>query len=261
MENKIKAVLVDDENDSIEVLTYMLNKYAPEIEIVGRANNVEEAFVKIETLQPNLVFLDIQMPEQNGFSLLKKFENISFEVVFITSHNQYAINAIKFNALDYVLKPIDIEELKSTSLKAIEAVRKKNNTKQQIINLINHIEKQHDNLKIAVHKGDKVLMISVDQIIAVEAEGRYSNFTMIHNEKHTIAKNLKDIELYLYGNLNFIRISKSIIINVNFIKEYTKYSPYNIELINGNTYEIPRRKRTEILEKIKTINSNKQSFI
>jgi two-component system LytT family response regulator len=231
----------------------LLHKYAPEIEILGRANNVEDAFYKISSLNPNLVFLDIQMPKEDGFSLLKKFESINFEIIFITSHNQYAINAIKFNALDYILKPIAIEEFKITITKATDAIFKKNYSNPQVINLINHIEKQHNDLKIAVHKGDKVKMIAVEEIISIDAEGRYSNLTMINKEKHTIAKYLKDIEMYLINDQRFLRISKSTIINVCFIKEYSKNSPYFIELTNGYLYEIPRRKRTEILKKLKAI--------
>jgi two-component system LytT family response regulator len=251
MENKIRTILIDDENDSIDVLKYLLKNYAGDFEIVGIASNVKDAYEKIILLQPNIIFLDINMPKENGFELLKKIEKINFEIVFITSHNQYAINAIKFNALDYILKPIAIDEFKETINKARQSIQQKNNNYAQIVNLINVLEKDQNDLKIAVHNNNKVKMISINEIITICSEGRYSILSMKNNENHTVARHLKDFEFYLSNNINFIRINKSVLININFIKEYSKNIPWIIELTNGLTYEVPRRKRAEIHEKIK----------
>lgn len=249
---KIKAIIVDDEKNSRDVLKNLLNTWDDEINIVAGASSVEEAYHLITTHQPELIFLDIQMPKANGFSLLKKFETIPFEIIFVTSYDNYAINAIKFSALDYLLKPVEIDDLNRAVKKAILTIKKKNNSQSQVVNLINSINGEQKDRKIAVHSGEKVKLINCSQIAYIEGDRRYCQLYTIEGEHFTLAKYLKDFEEYFGDNSDFVRISKSHIINTVHIKEYSKGEPFIIVLTDGNTFETSRRKKAEILEKLKS---------
>lgn len=252
--NKIKTVLVDDEAGSREVLANLLERHFPEIEIVGQASNVDEAFIVLNTTMPQLVFLDVQMPKASGFDLLKKFPEIPFEIVFVTSFDKYAINAIKFSALDYLLKPIEVEEMKNTIQKVRKSLELKTHSGTQIVNLIHSLEGDIKDRKIAVHAGGKVKLLSEMNIIYIEGEGRYTHITTLNTEVYTTAKNLKEFEEYFEQKNNFIRINKSIIININQIKHYSKGEPCIIEMVNERSFDVARRKKSEILEMLKKNN-------
>lgn len=247
----LSVVLIDDEKNSLEVLALLLKKYADKIRIVATATNANDGYDVIMRYQPDLIFLDVKMPREDGLSMLKRFNTISFEIIFITSYNQFAINAIKFNALDYLLKPVDTNELDIALQKVFEKINQKESSTSQVVNLINYLDDKNKYKKIAAHANDKVKLIAIEDIIFVEADGRYCIIHEKNEEKFIIAKNLKDVESYLKINSNFVRVSKSILINTTFIKSYSKSPPYFIEMTNGMLFEIPRRKKTEILEKIK----------
>jgi len=247
---KIKALIVDDEQNSREVLSNLLTNCASKVEIVGFASNVDEAFQKCNLLNPELVFLDIQMPRSNGFNLLKKFKEIPFETIFVTSFDQYAINAIKFNALDYLLKPVEINELLDSIERARINIQKKKNKSELYINLLHNIETNNHSKKFAIHIGENVKMLNSSDIIYIEADGRYSIIYMNTNEIFTTPKNLKDFEYFFGSKSNFIRINKSLLINSDFIKEYHKGEPFMIKMTNERIFEASRRKKSEVLEKI-----------
>jgi two-component system LytT family response regulator len=248
---KIKTLLIDDERDSREVLLRLLENYFPEVDVVDEAANVEAAYRSVNINQPQLVFLDIQMSKASGFDLLKKFEQVPFEVVFVTSFDKYAINAIKFNALDYLLKPIEIDDLAAAIKKAKKSIDLKTNSGTQIINLLHSLDTDVKERKIAVHLGEKVKFLSDLSIAYVEGDGRYCRITMINNEMYTTAKNLKDFEEYFECTNNFVRIAKDFVINIRHIKNYSKGEPCIIEMANGKIFEVARRKKTEVLEKLK----------
>ncbi|CAN5812702.1 LytTR family DNA-binding domain-containing protein [soil metagenome] len=249
----ISALLIDDEESSRIVLSNLLKDFFPEVSIVGEAENVEDAYLLVNKLGPQLVFLDIQMPKANGFSLLKKFETIPFEVIFVTSFDKFAINAIKFSALDYLLKPVEIADLKDAVNKAIQCIEQKKNKNTQIINLVNSFDSDFKEPKIAVHAGDKVKMLSIQHIVYIQAEGRYCNIVLDTNEVYVTAKYLKEFEDYLSARPSFIRISQSLMINVKYIKEYSKGDPFIIGMLDGKCFEVPRRKKPDILERLKAV--------
>jgi two-component system LytT family response regulator len=208
---------------------------APDVEIRGEAANITDAYELIERTKPDMVFLDIQMPRGNGFDLIRKFHAIEFAVVFTTSFDKYAIEAIKINALDYLLKPVDTDELQA----AIEKVRK------QVIS------KENDRKKIVVHHKDRVKLINVKEVICFEADNSYTQVFTNDGQKYMPAQLLKSYEQFLENNEDFIRISRSAIVNRNYIKEYSKGEPCIVYLINGASYEISRRKKGELIGKIK----------
>lgn len=249
--NRITTLLVDDESDSREVLLSLLEKYFPEIEIIGQASNVTDAYELVKTQKPQLIFLDIQMPKASGFDLLTKFDSVPFEVVFITSYDKYAINAIKFSALDYLLKPVEVEDLNDTIKKVKKTIELKINSGTQIINLLHNLDTDITERKIAIHSNDKVKFLSELSIIYVEGDGRYCHITMLNNEVYTTARNLKDFEDYFENTNNFLRITKEFAINIRHIKDYSKGEPCMITMSNGKTFEVARRKKTEVLERLK----------
>lgn len=251
MEEKIKAIIVDDESKSRIVLRSLLGNFSKEVQIVGEAESVAEAFDLIEAKKPQLVFLDIQMPRANGFSLLKKYENIPFEVIFVTSFDKYAINAIKFSALDYLLKPIAVSDLKEAVARAMKAITKKQDSGNQIINLLHSLDAPINDIKIAVQAGESVKLLNSSDIICIESDGSYCNIVTINNERFVTAKYLKDFEDYFGTESNFVRIHRSCLLNVQQIKGYNIGDPCIIEMVNGQTFEVARRKKAEVLEKLK----------
>jgi len=198
----IKALIIDDEKDAREVIRTIVEEYCPQVEVIGEAENPEIAYKLISTAKPDLLFLDIQMQPETGLDLLKKFEHFPFEVIFITAWNKYAIEAIKFHALDYLLKPIDIDELINAVSKAEEQILKKSDNSR--------LKKMISNINlIGITMSDGIEFISVDDIIRCEANGFYTWF-MINNSKNVLAtKNLKKFEQQLSHHNFFCRVHSS----------------------------------------------------
>lgn len=249
--DKLSALLIDDEAKSRHGLRTLIGRFCPEIVICGEAEDIEEAYIQILAQQPELLFLDIQMPNGNGFSLLKKFETLPFEVIFVTSFDEYAINAIKFSALDYLLKPIEVNDLITAVNKAVKKKAGRQDSQTQLINLLNISDKNQLDKKIVAHQNDKVVLIPVDNILFIEAENRYSHIHTSGNEKFTISKTLKEFEDFFSDNPAFIRINKNEMVNINYIHNYSKGEPCIIKMLDGKTFEISRRKKQEVLDRLK----------
>lgn len=251
MQNKIKAIIVDDESKSRDALRKLLTRFAPEVELVGESADVEAAYDLIVEANPDLIFLDIQMPRSSGFNLLKKFKEISFEVIFVTSFDKYAINAIKFSALDYLLKPVDIKELKESIARAKKHIDGKKSFRSRYITLFDNLDDNSKEKKVSVHNGDMVELISSKDILYIEADGSYCMITTLNSLKYTTAKFLKDFEDFFGEQSDFVRIHKSCLINTKHVTGYTKGEPCFVKMSDGNSFEISRRRKQEVLEKIK----------
>lgn len=250
---KITAVLVDDEVSNRNVLKNLLNTFCPEIEVVGEANNIDMAYKVILNKKPQVVFLDIQMPNGNGFSLLKRFDQIPFQLIFVTSFDQYAITAIKYSALDYILKPIAVDELKVAVKKAAKLILEKSNNTAQVVNLLSNSSDDEIVKKITLHHKGKVRFIKVNEIVSIEGDVNYSDLFLNSGEKIVTTKTLKDMEDLLENDSSFLRISKSCIINVHYVTDYSKKEPYFLTLSNGKEFEISRRKKQEVNEKLSSL--------
>jgi two-component system LytT family response regulator len=236
---KIEAIIVEDEKGVRDLLNLLIKKYCPQVKVVGLAGDIETAFRKINEKKPDLVFLDVQMPRGNGFDLLKKFDTVSFDVVFTTSHNHYALQALKAEAIDYLLKPFDIVELNS----AVEKVIKKRKSFDG--------DKENPGLFIQVHKNDIVEKIDIKEVVSFEAKSSYTVITTYSNDKFIVARVLAEFE-ELTRPLNcFLRIHRGVLVNCNSIKSYSKTPPYMVTLSNNKPYEISRRKRSEVMEILK----------
>lgn len=239
--NKLRAILVDDEESARDVLQNLLLRFCPDVELIAKCENVLEAVDVINKEHPDLVFLDIEMPNYAGYEIANFFKEINFEIIFVTAYDQYAIRAFEIAAIDYLLKPVDIERLKLS----IARVKTQRNTEQQaqrLALLSNTLEsKQLKNIVVS-DKGQQNI-IPIESIIAIEAQESYC---VLHtSEKKIVAsKNLKHFETVLESLPQFIRVHKSWIVNKEHIKNYSK-SDLSIQLSNGLTTKLSKYKKTE----------------
>lgn len=247
----IRCLLIDDESASRNVLRTLLEKSFPEMTICGEASSAAEGLEKIAEYQPNLVFLDIQMPGGSGFDLLRGVERVNFEVIFVTGFDQYAITAIKFNALDYLLKPVDRKELFAAVQKATERIREKNSSNAGVSNLLADEQASVLEKRIALHDRGTVQFVKINEIMYVEADINYSVVNLVNGHRITASKTLKDMEEMLSPSDIFIRLNKSELVNINFVKFYSKKDPMKLTLVDGREFAISRRKKHEVNEKLK----------
>ncbi len=245
----IRSIIIDDEPNNIENLQILLNQYCPEINIVATAMNADSGIDAIQTYQPDLIFLDIQMPRKSGFDLLKAFTNINFEIIFITAYDQYGIQAIKFSALDYLLKPININELKL----AVEKARQKIIAKQKdynIVNLLEYIRSGNKEIpKIALPTLQEIMYVRVDEIIRCEASNNYTLFYLQNGEKVLVCKTLKEFAELLTPH-NFIRTHQSHLVNLHFVKSFLREDGGTLFLTDQTKVPISRQNRDMVKEKL-----------
>ena len=247
----IKSVIIDDELANRTVLDGFLRNYCPTVEVVGIAASAKEGYDLILDQTPDLVFLDVRMPIQSGFDLLRMFDEIAFHVIFVTAYDEYAIQAFEFNAVDYILKPIDYSKLIKSVAKVEEAIRLKHNA--NFVHFVNSVDEKHGLLKsITLHKKDKVLLVDIDTISYIQADRNYCEVITSDNDRLLSTKTLLDYEQLLQRYPQFLRINKSVIINIHFIQEYSKGSTCFIYMKNSTEeLEVSRRKKGEILQFLK----------
>lgn len=250
--NKITAIVIDDEEHNRNLLITLLKKHCTSVEVICEACNADEAFEKINAQKPQLAFLDIKMPGKSGFDLLKQFTEIDFEVVFISAFDEYAITAFDFNALGYILKPIDYRKLIKTVDRSISKITN-NQLSNNVLHFTKTISDKNDLInKVSVHYNDKVIFVNISEIVSIDAQGNICELKLSDDKKYYSSKELKLFEAMLENRGTFIRISRGSIINVDFIKSYSKGEVCSIELFNGTIYEVSRRKKAEVLSKIKS---------
>jgi two-component system LytT family response regulator len=244
----IKAIIIDDETKGRNALKQKLTDYCEDISIVGEAAGGEEGIKLIEAHHPDIVFLDIEMPYMNGFEMLKHLQNMNFQLVFTTAYDQYAIKAIKFAAFDYLLKPVDIEELKTTIARLKDAMPV-NNTAKKLEALEQNLQPLTAFNKIAIPTLEGLLFFNIADIINLEAQ---SNYTVIYFRDHpklTASRTLEEFEDLLPANM-FFRTHHSHLVNLNYIKKYIKGDGGMVELENGRIAGISRSKKVEFLQVI-----------
>lgn len=238
---KIKAILVDDEESARDVLENLLLRFCPEIELLAKCNNVEEAVTSIKTHNPDVVFLDIEMPNYRGYELVNFFTDINFEIIFVTAYDHYAIKAFEVSAIDYLLKPIEIERLKESVSRVANKFDKQENSKK-----IAHLQQTLKNEildSILIPKNGRQHVVLLKDIVAIEAKEAYCSVHTI-TEKYMISKNLKSLERMLEDNSNFIRTHKSWIINMDYIIKYSK-ADLTINLTSNVNAKLSKYKKVE----------------
>ncbi len=217
---EIKAIIIDDEERARDGLSSIIKEYCKDVLIVDTSSNVPDGVIAINRHKPDIVFLDIEMPDYNGFELFSFFNEINFDIVFVTAYSQYAIKAFEVSAIDYLLKPVDIDALQ----KSLEKVR----TKQTQVALQKRLELLKENFtadeinKIALPMGDGLLFVEMKDIVLFEADGAYTNLYMNNGSKILVSKRLKFFEDILQNRTNFFRPHRSHLININYIKKYIK---------------------------------------
>ncbi len=239
--NKLRAILVDDEEGARDVLQNLLLRFCPEVELIAKCENVTKAVEVINKEKPDLVFLDIEMPNYAGYEIVNFFKEINFEIIFVTAYDQYAIRAFEVAAIDYLLKPIDIERLKM----AVARVIQQRNLQQQSqrLNLLSTTleSKQLKNIVIS-DKGEQHI-IAIEKIIAIEAQESYC--IIYTGDKQIVAsKNLKHFETMLQSLPQFFRVHKSWLVNKDCIKHYSR-SNLTIQLTNGLITKLSKYKKAE----------------
>lgn len=243
-----KCIIVDDEMRSVETLKSIIQQYcSTDLTVISTANSISEAYRLINELSPDVVFLDIEMPHGSGFDLLEKFAKPEFEVIFTTGFDHYAITAIKFSALDYLLKPINIEELKEAIQKAkarLQAKKPDNNLQYLIQNLKNPRDKSN---KIPLPIINGFQFVPINTIVYCEADEDYTHVYLSDNQKLTVTKSIKDFE-DLLNEYDFFRIHHSFLINRAFIKKYIKGEGGTIMTDLGSELPVSRRRKAEFLE-------------
>jgi two-component system, LytTR family, response regulator len=242
----IKALVVDDKAASIELMKWLIHQNCPDIGQLQTATSVAEAIPIIKSFEPDIVFLDIQMPHQSGFDLLSSLDNWNFEVVFTTAYNEFAIQAIKFSALDYLLKPVDAAEL----VKAVDRFKVKRiyapAGEELYKNFIQNISNREK--KLALPGVTDIKYVELNTIVRLEADRNYTRFCFADGKEFLSAKTLKEYEEMLPADM-FVRVHRTHLVNKNFIEKYDRDGL--LLLRGGGTVEVSRRKKEQLLKFLK----------
>ncbi|SMC98372.1 LytR/AlgR family response regulator transcription factor [Pedobacter nyackensis] len=248
----MRAILIDDEISNLENLRTLLEKHCPQVTIMATAQNVSDAVDAIEKYLPHLVFLDIQMGEQTGFDVLKLLPMRNFEVIFVTAYDQYGIKAVKFAALDYLLKPIDIEELINAVNKAQYKLATQIQT-SQLDFLLQQLKKPETNVsKIALQMQSEIRYVTLSEIIRCEADNTYTHFFLSGNEKILVSKSLKEYADLLRPS-GFLRTHQSHLINPKYVKSWLKEDGGVLLLMSGEKIPISKPNKDTVKQALQQL--------
>ncbi len=239
-------IIIDDERNSLELLEWEIKKYCPSLKIVAMCDSPRAGIEAIQTHRPDLVFLDIEMPTMNGFEMLQKVNPITFDVIFTTAYDEFAVKAFKVSALDYLLKPIDINELKRAVLKFEQKQDKENDEATSSIRT--EIIPPSYKKRIALTTSESLIFVDPENIIYCESSSNYTFFHLNTNEKKMlVAKTLKDVEEILVS-YDFFRIHNSYLVNMKHIKEFVRGSGGYVVMSDGNHLTVSRTRKDEFFE-------------
>jgi two-component system, LytTR family, response regulator len=218
----LKAIIVDDEENARITLFTLLSEYVEDIEVIAQCENVPEAVLAINKYSPDIVFLDIEMPEYNGFELIEFFKEITFELIFVTAFSQYAIKAFEVSAVDYLLKPVEINSLKSAVEKVKLKIKSNASNIRQRVDLMKQSYQGHEIQKIALPMHDGLLFVEVTKIVLFEADRSYTDIYLNDGSKITVSKPMRIFEDLLVDRKHFFRPHRSFLINIHYLKKYSK---------------------------------------
>ena len=247
----IRTILVDDEPRGLNTLKKLLQEYCPEIKVIAECTDAESAKDKIELLEPQLAFLDISLPGKTSFDLLSELDKINFEIIFVTAHNKYALDAFHYSAIDYLMKPIDEDILIDAVRRAVKRVSM-NSVNNNVSTLLHNLQKAQvpQEMKLCIPSLKGFQVVELKDILYCEASGSYTNFFFV--DKHSIctAKTIHDYE-DLLEDAGFVRIHKSFLVNLLHVKEYLRGEGGSVILSNGHEVEVARRKKDLLIAKMK----------
>jgi two-component system, LytTR family, response regulator len=242
MKNKLLTVIIDDETDAVDFISSIINEYCPDLQVSGKAHNVSDGVKVIREINPELVFLDVEMPNGTGFDLLTHFPDRNFEVVFITAFNHYAIKAIKYSAVDYILKPININEFIESINRVIHKLRtEKIMGHENIEALLENIRTSHPT-RLVIPTTDGREYLNPNDIVRIEADRSYSWFFINGKRKILVSKHLKEFQ-ELLNDRNFFRPHNSHLINLDYVKKFVRHDGGYIEMTDGSQIPISRNRK------------------
>ena len=246
----IKAIIIEDEKKSAEALEQQIQKNCPDITVSGKAENVKDAIESVRSLKPELIFLDVMMPDGSGFDVLEKINDMKFDVIFTTASEKFAVKAIKYSALDYLLKPIDAEELK-TAVKKVQDRKNNISPEQNLRSLLENIKKSDEQYsKITLPTGSAYEVVLVKDIIRCEANDNYTNVCLAGGKKFLVSGTLKHYE-ELLPEKDFVRVHHSHLINRNHMVRFLKEDGGYAVMSDGSKVEVSRRKKDDFLKTLK----------
>lgn len=241
----IKAIIIDDELNAIKNLKWEIENFCDYIDVCDTFTNPREAISAINYLKPDCVFLDIEMPEMDGFQLLNQLDFRDFDLIITTAYDNYAIKAFKEHAIDYLLKPIDSEDL----LETISRVRKnqqENELGTEVKKLIENLTHPKQPKRLAIPLVGKTIYVNLEEIIYCKSDGNYTEIFLENNQKEILSKKLKEVEAQM--NRSFFRVHNSYLVNVNYIREFVKNEGNYLILRDGTNIPVSRAKKNELLE-------------
>ena len=242
----LTSIIIDDETNSRKSLLQKLSACCPEIAVIADCGDVEEALESIEKLKPDIVFLDIEMPRMNGFTVLNQLNDIDFEVIFVTAYDRYAIEAIRYSALDYLLKPVQVDELKNAVVRAVDKRSLlKSNARLELL-LDNMTYEKTKFRRIAIPTPSGLQFVQIADIMYVEACQSYARFYLCNEVNLMVCKTLKEYEDILPNDL-FIRVHHSFLVNKTYIEKYIRGEGGQAVLLNKKMLDISKRKKTDFL--------------
>jgi len=249
MEEKLRVILVDDEQSARNVLSGLITRLFPEVDIVDICTNVPDAVTSIKKNKPDALFLDIEMPEYAGYEIVSFFEEVNFEIIFVTAYDSYAIKAFELSAVDYLLKPVDTSRLKSAINRLQEKVRVKNQFESYKV-LVESLQAPQIKKLVITHQGARKAIL-IDDIIAIEAQESYCCIHINTGEQYLVSRNLKHYEGLLEKSNQFIRTHKSWLINLNQMINYSK-SKLEIKMKNNIEAKLSKNKIAEFENTIRS---------
>jgi len=242
----IKAIIVDDEISAIQSLKWEIERFCKGIEVSDSFTDPNEAISAIDYLKPDCVFLDIEMPEMDGFQLLKSLKYRDFELIITTAYDNYAIKAFKESAIDYLLKPIDTDDLLK-SVKKVKSNKEKNTLGSEFKKALENLLPKKTSQKVALPLSGKTVYVKSDDIIYCKSDGNYSEVFLKEGQKEVLSKKLKNVE-QLIAKPNFFRVHNSYLVNIDYIKEYVKSDGQYLILEQGTSIPVSRAKRAALLD-------------
>lgn len=248
----MQALIIDDEKHCRDSLAILLGKYCPEIEVLGQCASGEEGIQAIGSQDPDLVFLDISMPGMTGFEMLEQCGSSDFEVIFITAYDEYAIQAIRHSALDYLLKPVDKNELVQAIARA-KGTKQTNSSSTRIAKLLELVEGKKGSERLALPTLDGLIIVDTKDILYCESENNYTRFFMADGKAIFVSKTLKKVETILSDDNNFFRSHNSFIINLKYVHRYLKGEGGEVILQNGKSLPIARTRKQDFLDRLERL--------
>lgn len=248
----LKAILIDDEPHCLKTLEWEIRQFPKDVKILEQCTSGKDGLKAIQNHQPDVVFLDVDMPYMNGFEMLELIPDINFEVIFTTAHDEYAVRAFKFNAVDYLMKPIDEEELS----RAIQRVKEKIAVRQKNKPALEDDPTKQIIRKIALPTFEGLVFVEVDQIIYCQSDNNYSKIFLKQEKDLFISKTLKEME-ELLGSYHFFRVHNSYLVNLNEIKNYVKSDGGYLVMRNDDKVRVSRSKKESLLQLFQSLNRSK----